>query len=135
MPVDEPGARRIDLRGRTLMPGLIDAHVHMFMSELNMSALHLMPLTTATARAIANLRGMLMRGFTTVRDMAGGEYGMREAAEAGYIDSPRLFVPGRAISQTGGHGDFRSYAGRFAHGDEDRRRRFSGLVRRSAFSG
>src|SRR4051812_39887064 len=95
--VRSTSAERIDLRGRTIMPGLIDAHIHMFMGELNMSGLHSIPVTTATAKAAVNLRGMLMRGFTTVRDMAGGEYGMRQAAEAGYIDSPRLFVSGRAV--------------------------------------
>jgi imidazolonepropionase-like amidohydrolase len=50
---------------------------------------------------------MLMRGFTSVRDMAGGDFGMRDASEAGFVDAPRLFISGRALSQTGGHADFR----------------------------
>ena len=106
-PIRSDAARVIDLGGRTLMPGLIDAHVHVFMCELNVSGLRAIPITAATTRAAANLRGMLLRGFTTVRDMAGAEYGLRDSVEAGFVDGPRLFVSGRALSQTGGHGDHR----------------------------
>ncbi len=106
-PIRSASARRVDVGGRTVMPGLIDAHVHMFMNEMNIGLLRNVPITYASAKAAFVLKGMLMRGFTSVRDMAGGDYGMREASEAGYIDTPRLFVSGRAISQTGGHGDFR----------------------------
>ena len=107
-PIHARSARRIDLAGKTIMPGLIDAHVHVFMSELNVSGLHSIPLTAATARATANLRGMLMRGFTSVRDMAGADHGLRDSVEAGFIEGPRLFISGRALSQTGGHGDHRA---------------------------
>ncbi len=110
-----PGVSCIDVHGRTVMPGLIDAHVHMFMNEMNIAALAGVPQTYATAKSTMVLRQMLHRGWTSVRDVAGGDYGMREAAEAGYIESPRLFVGGKAISQTGGHGDFR---GRAASGDD-----------------
>ena len=54
------------------------------------------------------MRGMLMRGFTTVRDAGGADLGLREAVEQGLFTGPRLFISGRAISQTGGHGDFRA---------------------------
>jgi imidazolonepropionase-like amidohydrolase len=101
------GAERIDVGGRTIMPGLIDAHVHMYMNEMNVGLLRNVPPTYAAAKAAFVLKGMLMRGFTSVRDMGGGDYGMRDAAEAGYVETPRLFISGRAISQTGGHGDFR----------------------------
>jgi imidazolonepropionase-like amidohydrolase len=106
-PIASATAQRIDLRGRTVMPGLIDAHVHMYMNEMNVGLLRNVPPTYAAAKAAFVLRGMLMRGFTSVRDMGGGDYGMRDAADAGYVETPRLFVSGRAISQTGGHGDFR----------------------------
>lgn len=108
--IQEESAKQIDAQGLTVMPGLIDAHVHMFMNELNIGALAAVPQTYTTAKATMVLRQMLARGFTAVRDVAGGDYGMRDAAEAGYIESPRLFVGGKAISQTGGHGDFRGRA-------------------------
>src|SRR5688572_3087874 len=107
-PIRSASATRINVGGRTIMPGLIDAHVHVFMSELNMTGLQTVPVTAATAKAAVNLRGMLMRGFTTVRDMAGAEHGLRDVSAAGYIEGPRLFVSGRALSQTGGHGDHRA---------------------------
>jgi imidazolonepropionase-like amidohydrolase len=89
------------------MPGLIDAHIHIFLSEVNLALLEGVPLTLLAAKASVRMRAMLMRGFTSVRDTAGGDRGMKLAAEAGLIDSPRLFISGMAISQTGGHGDFR----------------------------
>ncbi|MFT4063999.1 amidohydrolase family protein [Paraburkholderia sp.] len=98
----------VDAAGLTVMPGLIDAHVHIYMNERNIAALRDVPQTYMAAKATAVMRGMLARGFTTVRDVAGGDYGMRDAVNAGFVDAPRLFVGGRAVSQTGGHGDFRS---------------------------
>ena len=100
-------ATRIDLRGRTLMPGLIDAHVHIFLAEVNLALLEGMPLTLLTTKAVVNARNMLMRGFTTVRDTGGCDQGTKVAAEGGIMDSPRLFISGMPISQTGGHADFR----------------------------
>lgn len=97
----------VDVEGLTVMPGLIDAHVHIYMNEPNIAALSDVPMTYAAAKAAFVLRQMLRRGWTTVRDVAGGDFGMRDAVEAGYVEGPRLFVGGRAISQTGGHGDFR----------------------------
>ncbi|TCV03121.1 metal-dependent hydrolase family protein [Paracandidimonas soli] len=109
-PIQAEGAQAIDLKGKTLMPGLIDGHVHIYMNERNIAALADVNPTYMAAKSTVVLRGMIMRGFTTVRDVAGGDYGMRDAVNAGYVTSPRLFVGGRAISQTGGHGDFRSRA-------------------------
>jgi imidazolonepropionase-like amidohydrolase len=103
-------AARIDVTGYTVMPGLIDAHVHIYMNERNIAAGAEVPQTYVAAKSTFVMKQMLHRGWTTVRDVAGGDYGMRDAAEAGYIQAPRLFVGGKAISQTGGHGDFRSRA-------------------------
>jgi imidazolonepropionase-like amidohydrolase len=100
-------AIRIDLDGRTLMPGLIDAHVHIFITEVKLALLESIPLTLLAVQASHLMRAMLMRGFTTVRDTAGGDWGMKVASDTGLVDGPRLFICGQAISQTGGHGDFR----------------------------
>lgn len=106
-PIASRSATRVDLRGRTLMPGLIDAHVHFFLAEVNLSLLDGMPLTLLTAKAASAARRMLMRGFTTVRDAGGSDYGIKAAIEDGIIEGPRVFIAGMPISQTGGHADFR----------------------------
>ncbi|HEY8353190.1 MAG TPA: amidohydrolase family protein [Sphingomonadales bacterium] len=106
-PIRSASARRFDLKGRTLMPGLIDAHVHVYAIHLNQELTRGMPHTLMMAHAIPRVRGMLERGFTTVRDVAGGDFGMKQAIAAGLVDGPRLFISGRALSQTGGHGDHR----------------------------
>lgn len=100
-------AVRIDLGGRTLMPGLIDAHVHIFITEVKLALLENIPLTLLAVQASHLMRAMLIRGFTTVRDTGGGDWGMKIASEMGLLEGPRLFICGQAISQTGGHGDFR----------------------------
>ena len=106
-PIAAPGAVEIDVGGRTVLPGLIDAHVHVFAVNLAASRNETMPLTLMTARAVPRIRAMLDRGFTTVRDVAGGDVGMRDAVEQGFIPGPRLFVGGPGLTQTGGHGDHR----------------------------
>ena len=100
------GARRIDLGGRTLMPGLIDAHVHAVLTTMDLAALEKKPVTLVAHEARVVLEGMLQRGFTTVRDAGGADWGLAEAIERGLIRGPRLFFSGRVLSQTGGHGDF-----------------------------
>jgi imidazolonepropionase-like amidohydrolase len=100
------GATRIDLAGRTLMPGLIDAHVHCAITTLNLAAMTAKPTTLVAHEAGKILSGMLRRGFTTVRDAGGCDYGLAQAVERGLIEGPRIFYSGRVLSQTGGHGDF-----------------------------
>lgn len=99
---------RVDADGRYMLPGLIDCHVHPFLADANLSRLSEVPPTLMSARASRILEGMLQRGFTTVRDAAGADWGVKQAVEDGLINGPRLFIAGRALSQTGGHGDFRS---------------------------
>jgi imidazolonepropionase-like amidohydrolase len=104
-PIRISRATVVDVGGRTLMPGLIDCHVHVFLPEVNIRALEAVPLTLLTARAAPLMRAMLDRGFTTVRDTGGADWGIREAVERGYLSGPRLFIAGRAIGQTSGHSD------------------------------
>ena len=106
-PIRCEGATRIDLGGRTLMPGLVDCHVHVVASGLSPAALAALPSSLAALRAAPIMRDMLMRGFTTVRDAGGADAGLVQAVAEGLVDGPRLVISGKALSQTGGHGDFR----------------------------
>jgi imidazolonepropionase-like amidohydrolase len=102
-----PGDQQIDLGGRTLMPGLIDAHVHAIGVTTDLHALALMPPYLVAAKAMKLLQGMLDRGFTSVRDAGGADWGLAEAVRLGHFAGPRMFVSGLALAQTGGQGDFR----------------------------
>ncbi len=102
-----PEARTIDVGGRTLMPGLIDAHVHVAITTMNLGAMAQRPTTLVALEAARVLEGMLRRGFTTVRDAGGADRGLAQAVERGLVPGPRLFYSGRVLSQTGGHGDLR----------------------------
>ena len=109
-PITTSAAQVIDGGGRTLMPGLIDCHVHVTFSATNLALLAQTPNTTLALRALPILRGMLRRGFTTVRDAGGADWALKQAIEDGMdgtVVGPRLFVSGPALSPTGGHGDFR----------------------------
>jgi imidazolonepropionase-like amidohydrolase len=106
-PIRADNATIIDCGKRTLMPGLIDAHVHVCLSEVYLRRLENIPLTLMTARAVDLMRGMLDRGFTTVRDTGGADWGLKTAVEEGLVPGPRLFIAGRAIGPTGGHSDGR----------------------------
>ena len=106
-PVRSGEGRRIDLRGKTVLPGLIDCHNHIFLSEVYTRRLEAVPLTLMTARAVGTLSETLDRGFTTLRDAGGADWGIKQAVEQRLVRGPRLFISGQAISQTGGHGDTR----------------------------
>ncbi|MDR5795588.1 amidohydrolase family protein [Caballeronia sp. LZ008] len=115
-PVEASGAQVIDVGGKTVMPGMIDCHVHVIASVAHLGNNSRLPNTFAVLRAVPILAGMLDRGFTTVRDAGGADYALSRAIEDGVIAGPRLFVAGKALSQTGGHGDFRE---RFDNADPD----------------
>lgn len=100
-------ARRIDLKGRTLMPGLIDSHVHVTAFSANFTELQRSSPFYVAAAASNIMSAMLDRGFTTVRDVGGAEFGLARAVEQGLIRGPRLIYGGKALSPTGGHGDTR----------------------------
>jgi imidazolonepropionase-like amidohydrolase len=106
-PIKASKASAIDCGGRTLMPGLIDCHVHVLLSEVNIRYLEAIPLTLMTARAATLMRAMIDRGFTTVRDTGGADWGLRDGVAQGLLTGPRMFIAGRAIGPTGGHSDAR----------------------------
>lgn len=106
-PVQSSGAQVIDVGGKTVMPGMIDCHAHVIASVAHLGNNSRLPNTFAVLRAVPILAGMLNRGFTTVRDAGGADYALSRSIEDNVIAGPRLFVAGKALSQTGGHGDFR----------------------------
>jgi len=97
----------IDIAGKTVMPGLIDAHTHPTSVSMDFAASEWSP-TYVAARAGRALEGMLARGFTSIRDVGGGEHGLAQAVEEGYFTGPRIFYGGKQLSQTGGAGDYRA---------------------------
>jgi imidazolonepropionase-like amidohydrolase len=102
-----PDGEALDLGGRIVLPGLIDCHVHVNAVHHDVWQLSMTPPSLITAQAKHVLEGMLMRGFTTVRDAAGADYGIQLAVERGYLKGPRLFIAGAPLTQTGGHADIR----------------------------
>ncbi|PHK93272.1 peptidase M38 [Pseudoroseomonas rhizosphaerae] len=101
------GAEVIDLAGKVLMPGLIDAHVHVVAVEASLARNATLPDSLVMARSIRLMGEMLMRGFTTVRDVGGADHGQVVAEREGLFPAPRLVISGKALSQSGGHCDFR----------------------------
>ena len=97
----------VDVGGKTLMPGLIDAHCHVLGASLKITDVETQPLTYVASYAAKMLSHALDCGFTTVRDVGGGDAGIARAVEDGLIRGPRVYFAGRALSMTGGHGDFR----------------------------
>ena len=106
-PIKAVDAHAFDVSGRFIMPGLIDAHVHVIGVTFDVNGLARMPPYLVAAQAKGVLEAMLMRGFTTVRDAGGANWGLAEAVRQGHFVGPRLFVSGLALAQTGGQGDFR----------------------------
>ena len=97
----------IDGGGRTLTPGFIDAHTHLFWNMGPFEHFYA-PLDYSHALSLVEAENTLMRGFTTIRDIAGQVFGTKRAIDEGYFPGPRIYSPGAAIGMTTGHGDFRT---------------------------
>src|SRR5262245_25531706 len=106
-PIRTTTAAVVPGNGRTLMPGLIDAHWQVVGADVSLTRLDAMPESLRQAHARQYLEEALDRGFTTIRDAGGADFGLALAVEQGLIRGPRIFYSGRALSQTGGHGDMR----------------------------
>jgi imidazolonepropionase-like amidohydrolase len=101
------GTRTIDLGGRTLMPGLIDCHVHVVAETLDLWSNMIAPSSLAGLRAGRVMEQMLQRGFTTIRDLGGADHGLVRGVDEGLIDGPRIVICGKGLTTTGGHADLR----------------------------
>lgn len=99
--------RTIDCGGRALLPGFIDAHFHAYAARVDIPYAETLPITYLAHHASIMLGAALRRGFTTIRDAGGADWGLWRAAEDRMFASPRIYYAGKAISQTGGHGDSR----------------------------
>jgi imidazolonepropionase-like amidohydrolase len=108
--VAAPDARIVEGRGRTLMPGLIDVHVHMTFSAMDMATLASPALTPESAERAAarGAEAMLLRGFTSVRDAGGPVFALKAGIDRGTYRGPRIWPSGAHLSQTSGHGDLRA---------------------------
>ena len=105
--IEADGATVIDAAGRTMIPGLTDAHVHLMMQDLPLARGMQSGLDYLSHVAARAARNMLMRGFTTVRDMGGPVFGLKQAIDEGLIPGPRIYPSGPLLGQTSGHSDFR----------------------------
>jgi imidazolonepropionase-like amidohydrolase len=109
-PIADPAGTsvsRISGGGRTLMPGLIDAHVHLMFSNVSQITALTSDIGFVNVAAVRAADDMLMRGFTSVRDLGGPVLGLKRGIDLGLVPGPRIWPSGAFISQTGGHGDFR----------------------------
>lgn len=103
-----PTGQTIDAAGKVVVPGLIDAHFHAYAIGVNGMANERGPLSYSALVGAKRLGATLARGFTTVRDVAGGDIGLANAIQRGLLSAPRYYFTGPALSQTGGHSDPRS---------------------------
>jgi len=101
------GQQPMDAGGRTLIPGLIDAHWHSLFAIIPQARLLQSDIGYMNLAAAQGNRDALLRGFTTVRDVGGNVFALKKATDEGMIDGPRIYPSGGYISQTSGHGDFR----------------------------
>jgi imidazolonepropionase-like amidohydrolase len=101
------GARVIDGTGKFILPGLIDCHVHVVASSADFRSLIYTPASYVYAQTARIMGEMLRRGFTTVRDLSGADFGLAMAQHEGLLVGPKIHFCGHALSQTGGHGDMR----------------------------
>ncbi|MFU8821700.1 MAG: amidohydrolase family protein [Gammaproteobacteria bacterium] len=99
--------RIIPGEGRTLMPGLIDAHTHIMFATVPQVAVLTSDLGFLTVAATRAAEDMLLRGFTSIRDLGGPVFGLKRGIDLGLVSGPRIWPSGAFISQSGGHGDFR----------------------------
>ncbi len=106
-PAAPDGAHVIDCGGLVLMPGLIDAHWHSIFAALPLSALMAAEVGYIHLAASAEAERTLMRGFTTVRDLGGPAFALKQAIDEGLVPGPRIYPSGAMITATGGHGDLR----------------------------
>jgi imidazolonepropionase-like amidohydrolase len=97
----------IDVQGKTLMPGLIDAHIHLGIPSMTFSEVSAEPISYKSIYAAKMAELMIKQGFTTVRDACGIDVGINKAIERGLIKGPRTFFADKMITKTGGHGDCR----------------------------
>ena len=104
----------IDGGGLTLMPGLLDSHTHLMINDTPGKIIHEETWAYAGAKAVAAVNAMLLRGFTTVRDLGGPVGGLKKAIDEGSVAGPRILPCGPFISQTSGHGDFETSEYRFS---------------------
>lgn len=107
-PARQSDGEILDLRGKVLMPGLIDCHVHVTAVSSDVWGMSEWSPAYVAARASKVIAGMLLRGFTTVRDVGGCDRGLARAVEEGYLEGPRILYCGKMLSQTGGAGEWRS---------------------------
>jgi imidazolonepropionase-like amidohydrolase len=101
-------AQVVDCQGRAVLPGLLDAHVHLASVDVDMASNVRQPAPVVALRIAAEIEATLLAGFTTVRDAGGLPWGYKEAVRLGLIAGPDLLISGSFISQTGGHADHRS---------------------------
>jgi imidazolonepropionase-like amidohydrolase len=106
-PAAPDNADVIDCRGRVIMPGLIDAHWHSIFAALPLPALMSADVGYIFLAASAEAERTLMRGFTTVRDLGGPAFALKQAIDEGLVSGPRIYPSGAMITATGGHGDLR----------------------------
>jgi len=106
-PPDGARVTRIEGNGRALIPGLIDAHTHIMFATIPAQTLLTSDIGYINVAAVKAAQEMLMRGFTTIRDMGGPVFGLKRGIDTGLVPGPRIWPSGAMISQSGGHGDFR----------------------------